>query len=191
MSKLHGISESFPLHPPLCREKETAPRVAWSLGFLFQTLLFTSSARELPAVNWEKNTPLLPRHPDTPNLAAALLYSKEATHLQTSFHDHYASPSAEAWLLVGAGEPPTKITTILPGGMSGNFPETPSQIPSAGITKLTTPELQSPVTAQLKHFLYTFSARLPLPPSPGSVNKSSPREARMGLGGAAISPAAN
>lgn len=76
--------------------------------------------------------------------------------------------------------------------MSGNFPETPNQIPSAGITKLTTPELQSPVTARLKHFLYTFSARSPAPPTfCGAQSTSHPREARMGLGGAAISPAAN
>lgn len=94
-------------------------------------------------------------------------------HFMTAPLHHQQKPG----FLWGRMNPTTKITTILPGGMSGNFPETPNQIPSVGITKLTTPELQSPVTARLKHFLYTFSARLPLPPSAGLSQQVIPREA--------------
>lgn len=94
-------------------------------GFLFQTLLFTSRVWELPAVNWE-NAPGLARHPVLPPWPKFYTL-RSCTSKHHSFHDYSASPSAETWLLVGAGEPPTKITTILPGGMSGNFPETPNQ----------------------------------------------------------------
>lgn len=166
-------------------------RLARNLGFLSQTLLFTSSARELPAVKLGKTLPSTPQHPDTPTLAGVLQAKK--LHLLTSFVSGLLRFAVRRSLTSCGGRmsPPTKVTTILPGGMSGNFPETPNQIPSAGITKLTTPELQSPVTARLKHFLYTFSARLPLPPSAGLSQQVIPREAGMGLGSSAVSPAAN
>lgn len=88
-------------------------------------------------------------------------------HFMTAPLHHQQKPG----FLLGA-----TITTIPPGGMLGYFLDTPNQIPSPGITKLTTPELQSPVTARLKHFLYTFSAGLPLPPSAGLSQQVIPRE---------------
>lgn len=164
MSKLHGIPESFPLHPVLCREKETVPRDAWSLGFFFQALLFTSRARELPAANWENApAPRLAPAPRYPTLAE-VLHSKKL-HLQTSFHDYSAvRRNLASW---SGGSPQLKSHLSYRAGCQGTFQKLQIKIPSAAITKLTNPELQSLVTARLKHFLYTFSARLPLPPSAG------------------------
>lgn len=66
--------------------------------------------------------------------------------------------------------------------MSGNFPEITSQILSAVVTKFTTPELQLPVTARLKHFLYTFACS-PAPPTfSGFSQQVNPLRGPNGLG---------
>lgn len=67
-------------------------------------------------------------------------------------------------------------TTIALGKLAGNFPESCSEILSAGETKFTTAELQSPATARLKHFLYTFSGSRAPPAFCGVQSTRHPRE---------------
>lgn len=94
-----------------------------------------------------------------------------------------AAAAAAAWFLLRVG---------WMGGASPKLESQPSHgqdvrklsrnppLGSAGVTKFTAAELQSPVTAQLKHFLYTFSA--PRPSRLLGVQSSHPRRGMNGLG---------
>lgn len=124
-------------------------------------------------------------YPDTlagsqvlPLAAARSSTSPTSIHFITApFHNQQ-----QHGLLRGVGGAQTRITIITPGRMSGNFPEISSQILSAGVTKCTTAELQSPVTAQLKHFLYTFSCSCAPPIFWGFSQQVIPGRGMNGLG---------
>lgn len=60
--------------------------------------------------------------------------------------------------------------------MSGNFSGIASQALSAGVAEFTTAEFRPPVTAPLKHFLYTFSRSRAPPVFCGAQSTSRPPE---------------